>query len=224
MIKDTRRYNLQDKDVENLSLNILKLYRNNKDKFVSLFPKLDDEFLNEWKKELNVLKKIEEDRDVLGVQQKQTEMLYKSLQNATEQMNILLLYAKISFPANRAKMKAFGKSDFSKVRYSAPKMLSLMKNTLVRILLTENLEKLHSNGFDENRLKDFKKAISELEININKQAEIKSLRPIKTQERIAAYNKLWERLELVSNAAKLVFADDKDAAEKFLLYSDRKRK
>jgi hypothetical protein len=189
-----------------------------------LFPKLDDKFLEEWNQELSVLKKMEEDREIVELQQKQTEKLYKSLQAATEQMNILLLYAKISFPANRAKMKAFGKSDFSKVRYSAPKMLSLMKNTLIRILLPENLETLHSNGFDENRLDDFKKVISELENNLNKQAEIKSLRPIKTQERIAAYNKLWERLELVSNAAKLVFADDKETARKFLLYSERKQK
>jgi hypothetical protein len=35
---------------------------------------------------------------------------------------------------------------------------------------------------------------------------------------------LWERLELVSNAAKLVFADDKETARKFLLYSERKQK
>ncbi len=224
MIKETRKYNLQDKDVENLSFIIEKMFRNNKDKFVTLFPKLDRKFLEEWKLELDVLKKMEEDRDIVRMQQKQTEKLYKSLHFATEQMNVLLLYAKISFPANRAKMKAFGKSDFSKARYSAPKMLSLMKNTLVRVLLPENLEKMHSNGFDEDRLDDFKKAISQLEININKQAEIKSLRPIKTQERIAAYNKLWERLELVSNAAKLVFADDKETARKFLLYSERKQK
>lgn len=224
MKRITRRYNLQDRDVENLSVYFIDLFRNRIDKFVSLFPKLDDKFLEEWKLELRVLEKLEEDRDILSIQQKQTEKLYKSLHFATKQMNMLLLYAKISFPANRAKLSAFGKSDFSKARYSAPKMLSLMKNTLVRVLLPENLEKMHSNGFDENRLDDFKKAISQLEIDINKQAEIKSLRPIKTQERIAAYNKLWERLELVSNAAKLVFADDKEIAKKFLLYSERNQR
>lgn len=115
-------------------------------------------------------------------------------------------------------LKQMGKSEYEKARNSIPLMLKLLENIYKMATQNEINTELLSNGISTEEINRLQIIIEGIKEKIVNKDNAKQLRQSKTIERIHCYNEVWNFLEKISNASKIIFKTDNQKIKEYLLY------
>ena len=113
---------------------------------------------------------------------------------------------------------AFKYADFEKARPSVKRMIALFNKVHTAILQDANQTRLLAVGMPVGLPLDIANIAAELASMHKKLRILKKQHLLITRERINLYNSIWDTLSKISEAAKIIFADDPDRLIIYDLY------
>jgi hypothetical protein len=132
-------------------------------------------------------------------------------------MQKLFTYVEMTF-TSKAKVDTFGKARYLKARNNQLKLKELLESAHRTVTETANQAALTAKGYSLADIAELASLRDDIDsVNAN-QEDIKSQRGIKTEERIVAYNDVWDFMQQINQASKVVFATDPAKLTQYLLY------
>ena len=130
----------------------------------------------------------------------------------------LFVYVKSAYNYDKSIIKTFGKKDFEKARNSKLLMTELLKKAYNLAKSEEYHDGLVKSGLSLDDIMSLNELNITLTNLLNARDDAKFKRQKKTKERIQIYNQVWSFIEQISNASKIVFADNPTKIKQYLLY------
>lgn len=149
-----------------------------------------------------------------------TDEVNKSLLQAIDLYQIIMVYARIAYSNDRAKLKAFGSESYGTAKRSQVKMIKLLTEMYDTINLPQVKPVLLAKGLKQTQIDSLNQLLLEINGKNRMQEKYKNDRLVLTQERIMKYNELWRRMSLVCEAAKVVFRNNPAMLRIFRLYPE----
>ena len=186
--------------------------------FTARFPWLNAAYVTSYQTDLDTADAFPADDTVMTDLKVLTADVNASAVEGKGALNILFLFAKITYPNDKVRQRVFGQDLMEKARQDQEKMEDLLE---------------HANSFaDKNPYKAdlLAKGYTQLEIdglltisnNINTKNRLhesaKVNRPVTTQDRVIVYNTVFERIRTVSTCAQVVFAGNAAKIEQYRAY------
>ena len=122
----------------------------------------------------------------------------------------------------KAVLQNFGSSLYSNVGRSAPKMMTVLQLAYKNASIPENKALLLAAGFTQADIDAINSTESALNTAYNVQQDYIQQTYLRTEERISAFNAVWDELVLISGASKFIFTDSPAKRRFYLLYPSKK--
>lgn len=172
-------------------------------------------FVSDLTAKISTAEEIEPDEIVTDRQVQLTESIKTAFAECRTYYKLIIYFAKQAFPKSPLIRNEFGENDYADVKDSHSRMIMFMKNLAgviqkYRTVLTE------AGASSEllNKVHTLQLALVEK----NSEQELyKGNRPLITNNRISANNAVWEKIQRVSELAKIIYADDYPKVNLFLL-------
>ncbi len=172
-------------------------------------------FAANWQADINAAQDEVSDRSVVKSQAVLSSNVEKAMKNCRIFYHEVKFFVLKTFPDDVSVHQAFGFDDYLKARKSQTKLIEFMQDVHTTALKYE--VQLAANNFDALKIANIKDLADALiEANQNQNEYIKG-RPAITAKRIAAYNKVWATITLVSRASKIIFSQNPPKFNQYLL-------
>jgi hypothetical protein len=146
-----------------------------------------------------------------------TEQIEPKMDMAREAIQKLFVYVNVAFSHSEASLKMFGKSEYENARKNAEKMKELLEKANRMASIADHKTALLNAGYSQASIDELLTIMGEIEtLNANKD-ELYSLRLKQTEDRIIAYNAVWDLLKEVSEASKVVYWDSPAKLAQYVL-------
>ncbi len=176
---------------------------------------IDEEKLIELRELIAQARAILSDNVIVDNQAEKTEIVINLMEQCRKQYRKLSYFIKTAFPNSPATRNKFGENDYSKVRKTQSKMISFMED-LAATAVKYSAELITAGAKQEYIDKTVQ--LSEQLSQVNKDQEMYiDIRPMMTEERIIIFNKIWEILQKLSKAAKIMYEDQIAKMKLFLI-------
>ena len=133
----------------------------------------------------------------------------------------LLFYVRLVWADSEAVLQNFGSSLYSNVGRSAPKMMTVLQLAYKNASIPENKALLLAAGFTQADIDAINSTEGALNTAYNVQQDYIQQTYLRTEERILAYNALWDEMVLISGASKFIFNDLPAKRRFYLLYPSK---
>ena len=216
--EETKRlFTISDEEVLQQSDVLMDSFETHKEVFAFRFPQLGGTFGADWAADTAAARAILPDYAEVGEQANETAKLEELMDQGRNHFQTVMLYAQLAFPKDVAILRLFGQQQYNLVRTSQLQLPVLLRSAYNQVSKDEYKPALLAKGLKEDEIElldSLATAITEQNIV---QQKAKKARSIAASERIEAMNKVWERMALVCQCAKLVFQDDAARYNLFLL-------
>jgi hypothetical protein len=133
----------------------------------------------------------------------------------------LLFYVRLVWANSEAIMQNFGSSLYLNVGRSASKMMTILQLAYQNASIPENKALLIAAGFTQADIDLINSIYTALNDSYNSQQDYIQQTYLRTEERILAYNALWDEMVLISGASKFIFKDSPAKKRFYLLYPSK---
>jgi len=133
----------------------------------------------------------------------------------------LLFNVTLAWADSEAILQNFGSGLYSNVGRSAPKMMTILQLAYQNASIPENKALLIAAGFLQADIDSINSIEIALRTAYSAQQDYIQQTYLRTEERILAYNALWDELVLISGASKFVFKDSPAKRRFYLLYPSK---
>jgi hypothetical protein len=140
------------------------------------------------------------------------------MEKGRKAIQILYSYVKLAFDSNPLTVEKFKRPKYSDARQSSVKMKELLERTNALADSAEFKPDLLAKGYTQGQIDELLTIMTALENKDKAQEEMMSERRDKTQERINAYNAVWNYMLEINDAAKVVFIDNPAKLWQYTLY------
>jgi hypothetical protein len=218
--KRLRDYTKPDDIMLEQAQTMRNLFEIDKTAFTAMYTNLDDPFSDNWQSDIDAAQALPtSDEEIMELESK-TEDVEIQMELARAQYQKMASYVKLLFPSSKAKQGVFGLSKYVKVYQSQTKMHDLMQLAYRKSNSIEFKSDLIALGFVQSEI-DALNTIATGLYNANElQEDFKQAIKLHTEERVAAYNKVWGSMKLASSASKQVFYDNYTKIQQYLLYPE----
>jgi hypothetical protein len=132
----------------------------------------------------------------------------------------LLLHVEFAWSDDEAKLKAFGKDSYLEARRTPAKMVNLLQDAYRESNSTAYKDSLIAAGFVESDITLLDTLAGDLQNKLYEQQSFIRHVSSRTEERTAAFNKVWEIMTQISGASKLIFVDSPAKIGYYMLYPE----
>lgn len=132
----------------------------------------------------------------------------------------LISYVNLKWGNDDAALRAFGNNLYDKARQSPPKMVNLLELAHRSAESSTYKTDLIAVGFIQTDINSLLTLSVELNEVFNNQQEFINLSSSRAQERVTAFNKVWDVMVQINFASKQVFKDSPALIEYYLLYPE----
>ncbi len=188
--------------------------------FTALFPFIDVSFVGDFQSAIDDAEDIPIGDDELGDLEVLTNAVESALEDCRTQYQKLISYLKLIYPNDQDPLDAFRLQRYEKVRTSQTRMIDLMENAYSKANSITYKAELIAGGFVQAEITKLDTLAEALRTANIAQEDFRSNLRIKTRTRISAYNTVWDYLSKVSQASKVVFADNYEKLHQYLLYPE----
>jgi hypothetical protein len=133
----------------------------------------------------------------------------------------LLFYVRFVWADSEAMLQNFGSGLYSNVGRCAPKMMTILQLAYQNASIPENKALLIAAGFVQADIDSINSIEIALHCAYRAQQDYIQQTFSRTEERISAFNALWDELVLISGASKFVFKDSPAKKLFYLLYPSK---
>lgn len=196
------------------------LFEADKADFTAMYTHLADPFSANWQTDIDAAQALPTSDEELDELEVKTEDVETQMELARTQFQKLASYVKLLFPDSSAKQGIFGLNKYVKVRQTQTKMYDLLQLAYRKANSADYKTDLIALGFVQTEIDELNTIASGLYDANEVQEEFKQEIKLRTEERIAAYNKVWDSMKAVSAASKQVYVDDYAKQQQYLLYPE----
>ena len=132
----------------------------------------------------------------------------------------LISYVNLKWGNNDVALRAFGSNLYDKARQSPPKMVNLLELANRAAESSKYKTDLIAVGFTQLDITALLTLSAELNTIYNNQQEFIQLTSDRAEERVIAFNKVWDVMVQINFASKQVFKDSPALIEYYLLYPE----
>jgi hypothetical protein len=133
----------------------------------------------------------------------------------------LLFNVSLAWADSEAILQNFGSNLYSNVGRSAPKMMTILQLAYQNASIPENKALLIAAGFLQADIDSINSIEIALRTAYNAQQDYIQQTFSRTEERILAFNALWDEMVLISGASKFIFNDSPTKKRFYLLYPSK---
>jgi len=215
-----RNYDKADDKMLEQAQTMRNLFETDKADFTAMYTHLANPFSADWQADIDAAQALPTSDEEFAELEVKTEDVETQMELARMQFQKMASYVKLLFPDSKIKQGIFGLDKYDKVRQVQTKMYDLMQLAYRKADSADYKADLIDLGFVQTEI-DALNTIAESLYDANEaQEEFKQVIKLRTEERIAAYNKVWESMKAVSAASKQVFVDDYAKLQQYLLYPE----
>jgi hypothetical protein len=210
-------YRIEERYILQKAKLFLSNFIKHKVKFIDMFPILADPFESDFEIAINEAKILEFDDENLAKISMLKYDIDEKMAEAVSGLSNLFVYVKLAYK-NRADWESFGWKLFKKARQNYLKMVNLLEIATKRAAEPDQWAKLTAKGYklaSREALEELATDIENLQFDLENK---KNYRKRQTVIRIEKYNAIWEKMQELNRASKLVFADSPALQRAFYLY------
>lgn len=215
-----RDYDKADDRMLEQSQTMRTLFEGDKADFVGFYNHLADPFSALWQSDIDSAHALPTADEEIAELEVRTEDLEAQMETARVQYQKLASYVRLLFPASKAKQGVFGLDKYVKVRKSQSGMRDLMRLAYRMADSADYKGDLIALGFAQSDIDALNAIADGLSVAMEEQEESKLTCRLATEERVAAYNKVWVSMAAAAAASKQVFPDNFAKQQQYLLYPE----
>lgn len=186
--------------------------------FMAAFPKFTVLFGTNFQTAITTADAIPPDESVVQLAAVITEQITAKMVLAQAALQKLFYYVKVAFNSSEAIAKTFGKSDYEPARSSALRMKELLEKAHLQCEVAANKAALLAAGYTQAMIDELDTLMDDIATLNKSQNDAYSGRLKQTEDRILAYNDVWDYMEQISEGSKVVFWDSPAKLAQYVLY------
>jgi len=163
---------------------------------------------------------IPTNEDDLNEQTLLTQAVEATMESAREHYQKLLLYISLAWPNDKAIAKAFGKTLYERARNNTLRLINLLQDSYNDANSTTYKAGLIAAGFTQAGIDLLNTLADELTTKNRAQEKFMKLSAKRSEERIVAFNKVWDTMVKLSDASKIIFKNSPAKIEYYKLYPE----
>jgi len=156
----------------------------------------------------------------LNHQQILTVAVEEKMEECRVHFQKLMTYVRMVWPNSVPIHIEFGSKSYEKARYSDKLLMNLLQDAEVTANLTKYNADLVAAGFLQTDIDLLGTLATELTEANRVQERYKANSMERTEDRIEAFNKVWDTMVKLSNVSKSIYADSPGKLESYYLYPD----
>ncbi|HPI39089.1 MAG TPA: hypothetical protein PK397_14195 [Ignavibacteriaceae bacterium] len=208
-----RKYNIPDADMISEARNKLTAFNEDKAGFISYDPDFRDPFSTDFESLINEGESTPDDEMIKGEMLSYTNRVDTALENCRVHFQEMKYFIEKAFPTDYAKQTEFGYRMYEQVRLNHDKMVQFMRN------LFDTAKKYETDLTAVNYTADKIARIDTLRLELIDADKVQDNyiknRPVYTQNRVIAMNRIWDGLVKICNAGKNIFRNDYAKLQKY---------
>ena len=143
-----------------------------------------------------------------------------AMANGRAQFQKLIFHVEDAFPDNEAVLKLFGADDYDAARKSVLKMINLLQAAYKTAMKPAYNAQLLAVGFTAPEIDKLKNFADDLLVKNQDYEEYQRKTFSRTEDKVNAFNTMWDRMAKISDASKLIFRESPARVQMYLLYPD----
>jgi hypothetical protein len=213
----SRKYNMDDL----IMLEKAQVFHDNFDSdkpyFENAYPQFADPFATEFQAVIDDADALPLDIEVESEIVIVTEQLEAKMEEARIFIKKFFSYVDIAFSSD-AKRKSFGTNRYEKARKSQILMKELLETAHRKAIVTADQNALIAAGFSIIDIADLENMANAIDLLNAQQEDLKTNRVEMTENRVIAYNAVWDYMVKINNASKVIFIDSPAKLSIYMLY------
>lgn len=216
--KNKRHYTIQDEDMLEHAQTIKNLVEDSLIAFSTSFPWVDAAYLTSFQNEIDAADDLAIDYTINKEVKVTVADTEKIMAQARQALRSLFHFAKATYPLDKKLQRIFGQQKMGKARNSHIKMLSLL--ALAHSFASKNPYKndLLTRGYTQTEIDGLKNIADALRESKKVKGVTKTGRQVITQDRIVAYNLVFERIRIINKCAQVVYMKNPARKKQFRIY------
>ncbi len=208
-----RKYNIPDAKILEHTAIVIKEFENDKADFEMFDRSLASDTIATLTKYLADIDESGTDKVLVNEQAEITKLTIDALDYCNICAKTIFYFVKKRFKNDKEIRNQFGMNDIAKVKNKQNEMIQFMKSH--DSVVYEYAEELKSVGCKQEQIDAFTASWKDLESR-NVEQELKKIsRNTMTAKRVEGLNNLFDMLRLISDAAKIIYFDDKIKLRKY---------
>ena len=217
----TRKFALSYDEVITKSQSIQPQYLADIAEFSAFDPSFTSEQGNELATKTNLALEDSSEASHSAAIQRKTEELDLLRTEAAAKYQRLLYFVHSAFGNNKAIDNTFGRSHYAKAVRAEKEMITLLTQACKAALLDQFKTGLAEKGMPDDLITSMQELATQLTTTDNEQEMLKKQQLLVTAERIKLYNSIWDILQKINAASKILYANDPERLAIYQLYDTR---
>ncbi len=188
--------------------------------FTAKFPFMDSTYANDFQTAIDAADAEPDDEAVLDQQQMLTYQLEQRMQEARNAYTTLLTYVQLAYPKNASILNHFGQERYRRARNNQLKMKELMEYAHSVANAAPYQPVLIAKGFQQTDIDNLLALANALESENASQEGAKINRSFVAQVRTVKYNTVYNFMQELNMASKVVYMDNYAKQQQYLLYNE----
>jgi hypothetical protein len=185
------------------------------------FPWLDAAWLAAFQTDILTADRYPSDENVILDQHLLTGDVRSALQQGHAALVTLGLYAKLAFPKDLARQRAFGQQHWTAARFSTLKLNEALGVAHAKAADIEFKDDLLNKGYTEFEIDTLEDLSEELQLKNRLQESAKLGRQVNSHDRVALHNVVWQHMQTIAVCAKVVWLSDAERRAQYQLYPSK---
>ena len=215
-----RDYDKADDKMLEQSQTLRNLFEADKADFIAFYNHLSDPFSANFQSDIDLAHALPTSDEEIAELEVKTEDVEALMETARVQYQKFASYVRLLFPASKARQGIFGLDKYVDDRKSKSRMYDLIRLAQRKADSADYKGDLIALGFVQAEIDNLGAIAEGLYDAKEAQEEIKQNIKVLTEERVAAYNKVWRSLAAVAAASKQVFPDNFAKQRQYMLYPE----
>jgi len=179
----------------------------------------DQTYADDWMAEIMVALQTPTAEQVGDMGSSYTQVVLEKMAECRKAFGGMKFFVREAFPNNVGVQNEFGFDDYAEARNKQPLMVYFMQR--LHFTATKYANQLLAAGCPQARIDGLQALANQLfVVNVEQEAFLKN-RPNSTAERITILNNVWKQLIRVSEAGKVIYADNYAGYRKYVIYGSR---
>lgn len=215
-----RKYRKPDTLLIEQALVLAGLFEADLEQFGPFAPQFNTEYVTRWRADITAADELMNDTQVVDGIQILSEELFNLLGESRDHFQSMAFYVKRAFAQSKAVQNYFGLDKYDFYRRTVMRMRELLQQAWRAAEKPEYKPLLVAQGFVQANITRLQTLAADLLQKNDDQEDLKRQRLVLTEQRVNAFNKVWEYMVDVSEAAKIIFSNDPAKLQQYLLYPE----
>ncbi len=217
MAKIYRDYNISDAILLEHSEGLVEVIDNNISEFTKFDTTIGSDYSASIKRSIDDVYGVKSDNVIVDEMSAKTDLLLSVLGECNKAYITIAFFVRKAFPGDRNMANIFGANDIANVRKNQERMVPFM-HTLEKNV-AEYRDALITAGCNETVINSLPELRNKLLRANNDQELFKNERNVHTRERIVRLNALYKKVVIISEIARIIFADNEPLLKRYRLPS-----